>query len=394
MTQGADIDRSPQDRPSDLVVTAGRVIDPTSEFDRPGWVSVMDGRITDLGNAESEPPRAAARLDYPDGILLPGLVDMHAHPALSDSRYGIDPDVYMLSRGSTTVLSQGDAGARNWAKYREDTVDGRKTRVRMALHLSRNGESNPNGPFTQMEFADVAECVAAIEADDSGAIWGITVNTSPMTCGTSDPREILRRALEAAETVGLPLLFGPRRAPGWDLEDQLELLRPGDVFTYCSDPSETSLVRGGRVRECSWRARERGVLFDLGHGTTSINFEVLSVMVREDFLPDTVSSDVYSYHLGMTPQHDLPHVMSKVRAAGMAEGDIWPRVTSEPAAQLGLAGEIGTLAVGSCADLSVLQWHPEMRPHVDAAGDALDGGMYLPVVTVCDGEVIEPVFVL
>ncbi|MDA1257878.1 MAG: hypothetical protein O3C10_08560 [Chloroflexi bacterium] len=376
---------------ADLVVSAGRVIDPISGSDKPGWVAVNGGRIALTGDAGAGSPAAKERLDFPDGILLPGLIDMHAHPALENSRYGIDPDIHMLARGSTTVLSQGDAGARNWTQYREQVIEGRKTRVMMALHISRNGESDPAGPFTELDFADVAECVAAIEGDDSGAIWGITVNTSVMTCGTSDPHEILRRALEAAEATGKPLLFGPRRAPGWELEDQLDLLRPDDVFTYCSDPSETSLVADGRVRDCARRARERGVLFDLGHGQTSINFEVLRAMVDEGFLPDTISSDVYSRHLGMTPHHDLPLVMSKVRVAGMDEVDIWPRVTSVPALHLGLEGEIGTLAPGSCGDLSVLRWDPEPRPHADAAGNELEGGMYLPVVTVRGGEVFQPV---
>ena len=375
---------------ADLVISAGRVIDPITGSDAPGWVAVAGGKIAALGPAGNRPPQSRTQLDYPDGILLPGLVDMHAHPGLGDSRYGIDPDVHMLARGSTTVLSQGDAGARNWTRYREQVIDGRKTRVRMALHISRNGESNPDGPFTELEFADVAECVAAIKGDDSGAIWGITVNTSVMTCGPSDPREILRRALEAAEATDKPLLFGPRRAPGWELEDQLELLRPGDVFTYCSDPSETSLVRDGRVRDCARAARERGILYDLGHGMTSINFMALEAMVAEEFLPDTISSDVYSAHLGAEPRHDLPLVMSKVRAAGMTEAEIWPRVTLRPAEALGLADEIGSLSVGACADISVLRWDAGPYVHSDFAGNDRSGGIYRPLVTVRAGEVFEP----
>ncbi|MBT4514028.1 MAG: hypothetical protein HOC77_02915, partial [Chloroflexi bacterium] len=287
-------------------------------------------------------------------------------------------------------LSQGDAGARNWDRYKEEVIGTRKTRIRMALHIGRNGESNPEGPFTKPEFADADECVAAIKEDDSGAIWGITVNTSVMTCGPSDPHEILNRALEAAEVTDLPLLFGPRRAPGWALEDQLPLLRPGDVFTYCSDPSETTLVRDGRIRDCVREARERGILFDLGHGPVAINYMALGVMNNEGFLPDTISSDVYSFHLGQEQPHDLPHVMSKMRAAGVSESDIWPRVTVRPAEVLGLQEEIGTLKPGSCADLSVLRWDEGPYVHADLEGADRTGGMSRPVITVRGGELIEP----
>ncbi|MBT4074938.1 MAG: hypothetical protein HOE75_14790 [Chloroflexi bacterium] len=380
----------PTSTTADLVISAGRVIDPVTGSDAPGWVAVHDGRISAVGDDSARPPEAISNLDYPDGILLPGLIDLHAHPGLGDGRYGIDPDIHMLSRGSTTVLSQGDAGARNWDRYKEEVIGTRKTRIRMALHIGRNGESNPEGPFTKPEFADADECVAAIKEDDSGAIWGITVNTSVMTCGPSDPHEILNRALEAAEVTDLPLLFGPRRAPGWALEDQLPLLRPGDVFTYCSDPSETTLVRDGRIRDCVREARERGILFDLGHGPVAINYMALGVMNNEGFLPDTISSDVYSFHLGQEQPHDLPHVMSKMRAAGVSESDIWPRVTVRPAEVLGLQEEIGTLKPGSCADLSVLRWDEGPYVHADLEGADRTGGMYRPVITVRGGELIEP----
>jgi dihydroorotase len=375
---------------ADLVISAGRVIDPVTGSDAPGWVSVLDSRISAVGGAGGTPPPSGKRFDYPDGILLPGLVDLHAHPGLGDGRYGIDPDVHMLSRGSTTVLSQGDAGARNWDRYKAEVIGTRKTRIKMALHIGRNGEINPEGPFTELEFADTAECVATIQADDSGAIWGITVNTSIMTCGPSDPHEVLRRAVTAADVTDLPLLFGPRRAPGWALEDQLPLLRPGDVFTYCSDPAETTLVRDGHVRDCAREARERGILFDLGHGQIAINYVALEAMIVEDFLPDAISSDLYSFHLGLDQPHDLPLVMSKMRAVGMTEAQIWPRVTIRPAEILGMEDEIGTLNPGSCADISVLRWDEGPYVHADLEGDDRTGGIYLPVATVRAGEVFEP----
>jgi dihydroorotase len=384
------LNNAPTSSPADLVISAGRVIDPVTGADAPGWVAVVNGLISATGGANDTAPAASNTLNCPDGILLPGLIDLHAHPGLDDGRYGIDPDIHMLPRGSTTLLSQGDAGARNWDSYRERVIEDRKTRTRMALHIGRNGEINPEGPFTKLEYADADECIATIQSDDSGAIWGITVNTSVMTCGPSDPHEVLRRALIAAEKTELPLLFGPRRAPGWALEDQLPLLRPGDVFTYCSDPSETTIVRDGHVRECVREARERGILFDLGHGQIAINYEALEVMVAEDFLPDAISSDLYSFHLGLEQPHDLPHVMSKMRAVGMTETQIWSRVTIRPAQILGMEDEIGTLNPGACADISVLRWDDSPYVHADLEGNDRTGGMYLPVVTIRGGEVFEP----
>ena len=93
----------------DLVVNAGRVFCADTGLDGPGAVAVKDGRIVASGPDVSGSSRET--LDFPDCVLLPGLVDMHAHPAPSTWKYGIDPDVEILPRGTTTILSQGDSGA-------------------------------------------------------------------------------------------------------------------------------------------------------------------------------------------------------------------------------------------------------------------------------------------
>ena len=96
----------------DLVVTASRLFCADTGLDGPGGIAITDGRITAAGPDVSGP--ATRTLDFPDAILLPGLVDLHAHPAPGEWRWGIDADTMMLRRGSTTVMSQGDAGAHTW----------------------------------------------------------------------------------------------------------------------------------------------------------------------------------------------------------------------------------------------------------------------------------------
>ena len=379
--------------PYDLVIHAGRVLCPATGLDGPGAVAVRGERIAAVMDAaeSSALPRAAARqtLSFPDGILLPGLVDAHAHPALSGSKYGIEPDVHILPYGSTTLLSQGDAGARNWQRYKEETIGGSRTRILMALNLSATGESNEEGCFADLDDADVDACVETV-AQEPEHIWGIALNVGPTNCGANDPREIMSRSLAAAERTGKPLLIGQRRHDDWSLEEQFDLLRPGDVVTYCFHARGGNPVADGRVRDCVWAARERGVLFDLGHGMDSFNFEVAMTAIGEGFLPDTVSSDVYVRHVDSEPRHHLPLVMSKLRAAGMQEADIWPRVTSRPAALLGLEHEIGALTPGMCADLAVLRWHDAPQTLRDAAGNVRQGGVWEPVLTVLGGELVSP----
>ena len=115
-----------------IVFRAGRVFSPDVGLDGPGSVVVTGARITVSGSDIGGVPT----IDLPDGILLPGLIDCHAHPANWGSRFGVDPDVNLLPRGTTTVLSQGDAGATTLRRFLETTVRVSRTRVVLALNLS------------------------------------------------------------------------------------------------------------------------------------------------------------------------------------------------------------------------------------------------------------------
>ena len=151
----------------DLIVRAGRVFCADVGLDGPGAVAVSGDRIVAAG---SEVGGTAARtLEFPDGVLLPGLVDLHTHPAPSDWKYGIDPDVEILPRGATTILSQGDCGADDWPFYRDSIIHGSKTRVRLAMSVARGGERDPGkAAFGNVDDLDVDAGVAAIE--DGGGV--------------------------------------------------------------------------------------------------------------------------------------------------------------------------------------------------------------------------------
>ena len=371
----------------DLLVRAGRVFCAETGLDGPGAVAVSGDRIEASGPNVSGEARQV--LDFPDALLLPGLVDLHSHPGLSGWKYGVDPDVYILPRGTTTALSQADAGADTWPQFRERIIEGSRTRIRLAIHLARQGESTPDIFLENMDDADVDACVAAIE-DGGEHIWGVAINVAPWKCGDNDPREVLGRAIAAAERTGRPLLFGSRRASDWPLSEQLKLLRPGDVVTYCYGKFAESIVNDGRVEDSVWEARERGVLFDLGHGRNSFDLGVAEAGIAQGFLPDTVSADFYIRHVEEDPGHDLPRTISKMMAVGMSETDALERVTARPAQILGLSGEVGTLAPGACADLAVLRWNSDGPPLADVTGATRSGGCWEPVLTVRAGEVVSP----
>ena len=370
----------------DLIISAGRVLCAATGLDGPGAVAVLGGRIAAAGpDVSGNGPRTRLRL--PRRAAAAGAwwtctpIRRAAGHATASTR-----TEHLLPRGVTTVLSQGDAGAGQLAGRTGTPVIGAsRTRVRLAIHLSRRGESDPDRPYGSLADADVDACVAAIE-DGGELIWGIAVNT-----GSSigmDPHPLLDRALQAAERSGRPLLFGTRMQPDWPLDEQLPLLRAGDVVTYCFNPLAEGLVQDGRVRACVREARRRGVLFDIGHGMASFSFPVAEAAIGEGFWPDTISSDQYHRHVGSRPQHDLALTVSKVIAAGMPEREAFRSATLRSAEVLGLDGEVGSLRPGTCADLAVLERAAggDAVPLRDVDGVERHGVRWVPRLTVRAGS--------
>ena len=77
----------------DLIIRSGRVFCAETGLDGPGAVGVRGDGIVASGPSVSG--AAQETLDFPDCLLIPGLVDMHAHPAPDGWKYGIEPDVHV-----------------------------------------------------------------------------------------------------------------------------------------------------------------------------------------------------------------------------------------------------------------------------------------------------------
>ena len=371
----------------DLIIKAGRLFCAKNNIDGPGSVAIKDGKIVSIN--EQITTGTEKVLEFPNSVLLPGFVDLHTHPAPSNWKYGIDPDKFILTRGTTTILSQGDAGANNWSVYKDNIISKSNIRIRMALSPSINGEEYAHPVYANLEDLDIKACVETVKQDDE-LIWGIAVNVAYSCCAGHDPKNIMDTVLEMALQTDKPILYGVRWDPfDWSIDEQLSLLRPNDVVTYSFHIGPGGLAPSRKVEKAAWQAKENGILFDIGHGMSSFNFEVAETAIREGFLPDTISTDFYFKHATSLPKHDMPRTISKLIAAGMDETDAFERSTIRPAEVLGLSESIGSLTVGSIADLAIIKWNPDADPLIDVNGNQRSGGCWEPEFTVKGGEVIK-----
>lgn len=125
-------------------------------------------------------------------------------------------------------------------------------------------------------------------------------------------------------------------------------------MTHCFRPfpGAPARARDGEVRDEIIAARERGVLFDIGHGAGSFGFVTAEAMLEAGFQPDCISSDVHTLSID-GPAYDELVTLSKFLALGMPLPDVIAAATRGPAHAIGRP-ELGSLAIGTPGDATIL----------------------------------------
>jgi dihydroorotase len=181
----------------------------------------------------------------------------------------------------------------------------------------------------------------------------------------------LEIALEVAEETGLPVMAHLDYPPP-SRREVLTRLRRGDILTHCFRPFPNAPVREcGQIREEVLQARQRGVIFDIGHGSGSFGFRTAEAMLTAGFLPDVISSDVHALSIN-GPAFDQLVTMSKFLCLGMELIDVIRASTAAPAAVLGRT-DIGRLELGAVGDATVLELAEGDFEYRDVLGETRTG---------------------
>jgi dihydroorotase len=333
------------------LVRGGEVVDPATGRRGLNDVALADGRIARVAPGIAR-ELAAEVVDARGCLVLPGLVDLHTHVFSSATFWGVDPRPVAWRTGVTTWVDAGSAGAYNLAALHELSVARAPLRTRAFVNISAIGLVAEAGETQRHELCDPAICAAAMTAH-RGFVVGVKCRLERAAAGDIG-LVALRRAIEAAEVVGVPVMAHIAAGPP-DIDDILDLLRPGDLVTHCTTGQSMSMVdRTGRLRLSAARAHERGVLFDVGHGSGGFSFAVAEAMLAEGRLPDVISSDLHQRSI-VGPALDLPTCMSKFLALGMSLEDVVRAVTVNPLRAIGEGFETCAIEVGRRADLAVFE---------------------------------------
>ena len=265
----------------DLLITGGRVIDPSVRLDAIRDVAISGGRI-----AAVEARIVADAGDVIDArgqLVVPGLIDIHTHTGRSADGPGL-----VLQDGVTGWIHAGSQGAEHIA----DPIAVARAapqQARVLINIGRLGVI-PEGDTLDLARADVGAARDAI-AKNRDMIVGIKARLSRDVAGANDD-EVLRRAQDLATSFSLPLMIhmGQTMSP---LSRLFPLLKRGDIVTHMFAPPPNSIVDDdGRIRPEVLAARRRGVWFDIGNGQNGhMRWDTIGAIMKTGFWPDTFSTD-------------------------------------------------------------------------------------------------------
>jgi dihydroorotase len=379
-------------QPYDLVLRGGRLLDPHNGIDEVMDVAVADGAIAAVAEG-IDATQAKIVVDARGLMVVPGLVDLHAHVFFgtepnadySGGYNALPPDGFTFRSCVTTVVDTGGSGWRNFPQFKDQVIDRAETRVLALLNIVGSGMKG--GPVEQNLSDMDAKLTAQRAAEFPGVVVGVKV--AHFRGAEWDPVD---RAVNAGALAGIPVMvdFGGHDPP-LSLEDLLLThLRPGDILThtYADVDGRIPIVdQAGMLGPYVRKARERGIVFDVGHGAGSFVFRQARPAIKQGFPPDTISTDLHraSMNAGMK---DILNVMSKLLSLGMPLEDAVRAATSSAARAI-RRDDIGHLAVGAGADIAVLSVREGKFGFVDVAGERNEGNRKLDCeLTIRAGKVV------
>jgi dihydroorotase len=369
----------------DVVLKGGRVIDPAAGVDGVRDVAIKDGRVAQVA-PDVLASSARETVDCRGKLVLPGLIDTHAHVfQYVTGRFGLNADLCGVRSGVTTLVDQGGPSCITIPAFRHHVVERSDSRVLafLSAYIVGGMEGHYYPELYRPECLDVDATVRAAK-ENSDLVRGIKAHAE--IGGFSRwGMAVMKLAAEIGRQTALPVYihFGqlwpplegvPPVDPDRIFTECLALLKPGDVLAHPFSRHPGGFVNvDGTVHPLVKEAIARGAKIDVGHGS-HFSLAVAKTVLAAGILPDTLGADMHGYNTRVpkprgTPdthpdpemhlfagqsQFSLARAMTELLALGVPVEKLVPMVTTNPAKLLRMEGEIGTLKPGVVADVSVL----------------------------------------
>ena len=371
----------------DLLIKGGRVIDPSQKLSGEGDVAIANGKIAAVA-ANIPAARARTVFDATGKLVTPGLINMHAHLYRYAIPISVDPDRVGFPAGVTTAIDAGSGGASTFLGFRKYVIDTCPLRIYAQLNISTIGNFG-NELYLGMGLINARAAVRVIN-EHRDRILGIKVRINGNHDELSHDVEVLKRAREAADETGLPIMMH------WTNEaDLLALLKRGDILTHpfnMPTPNQSNIFGGkpGKVLPQILELKDRGIWTE-GQAVNSHHiWENSEAAFAQGWAPDVISTDMGA----VSPQTPnglmLPWTMTQYLHLGLTVDQVIDRVTLTPTRIYKFPEKIGTLEPGVTADVTVLELQEGNFELIDQQNNKRTAKRkFVPVATVHGGTLTK-----
>ncbi|MBT3342164.1 MAG: amidohydrolase/deacetylase family metallohydrolase [Gemmatimonadetes bacterium] len=361
----------------DVLIRHGHVIDPRNSIDGISDVAVKDGLIAAVG--KDLPGTATKEIDASGLYVTPGLLDIHLH-AFSRFNAWLYPDQHCLPYGVTTCVDTGSSGWQHFPGFVETVIDTATMRVLAFINIVGAGMA---GRCEQ----DAGEMVPEPCADMIKQYPQHVVGSKSAHYGGSG-WESAQGGIDAARLADSITMvdFAPKESRTYE-ELLIQRMAPGDIHTHLYASHIPLLDENLKINDYVKTARERGIIFDTGHGGGSFWFRIAVPAMQQGFQPDTISTDLHrSSRMRANATMDI--TMSKFLAMGMGLQEVIYRSTQKPAEVI-RRPELGNLSIGAGADVAILEVREGEFGFVDSGSARHPGTEKIECrVTLRDGRIV------
>ncbi len=364
----------------DFILRGGHVVDPAAGRDGLFDVGIRGGKVASVQKGLKGAKRV---IDVSGGYVLPGFIDTHAHVyRYVTGRFGLEADWIGTRSGVATLVDQGGPSAMTIAGFRKFIVEPAKSRVvsfisaylvgGMEGHLypSLHGPEQINVKHTVKAAIANRDIVKGIKvhAEIGGASrWGV---------------ETMKLAKEISRDAGLPIYVhlgqmwttkGKRKInPDTVIGQAVDLMEEGDILAhpFTRHPGGFISAETGEVHPAVRKAIDRGVRVDVGHGS-HFSFGMARLALGQGIIPNTLGADLHGYNIAVPVEgshnesfwknpfadlapFSLPIAMTELMMLGLSFSSVVAMVTCNAAEMIGMSGELGTLARGRVAEITVV----------------------------------------
>lgn len=354
----------------DLVLTDAELIDGDGLAQRRCDIAVkaaVVAAVSPAGTARTW--TAATTVDVAGEYLSAGFIDLHGHFLLHGFRSCVDADLVCPPAGVTAAVDGGSAGCVNFGVLANYIAPAIATRLFGFVNLSAIGLCSIAAGMPELrglQLAKVDETADVIRTYPDVAV-GVKVRADEKATEAHNVVPAVRMARTVAADTGTRVMvhIGDVDVP---LAAILDELVAGDIVTHAYHGGSTGLVGAdGKADPAAVVARDRGVLFDVGHAGAHFDVGVARAALEQGLLPNTLSSDIHRPPPGRVP-YSLPVIMSLFLGLGLDLAAVVRGVTTAPAAAIGRADTLGAVRVGAPADLTVFAVTDADETYVDRLG--------------------------